>query len=247
MIKKKCNLTKGKIMKYKSVLVISDLHIPYQHPDAFKFLRALKTKYKPDYIVNIGDELDCHAISMHDSNPDLYSAGHELDIAIARIHDLEKIFPKMSIVHSNHSSLIYRRALKHGMPKGYLKHYNEFLGVGNGWQWVDDITLTLSDNTRCFFTHGLSADVLKVAMQYGCNVVQGHYHTKFSINYFSNPDALVWGMQVGCLIDQKSMAFDYSKNFKTRFIIGCGMIINGQPKLMPMVLNNNGKWTGKLV
>jgi predicted phosphodiesterase len=45
-------------IKYKSVLVISDLHIPYHHPQAFDFLQALKTKYKPDHIVNIGDELD---------------------------------------------------------------------------------------------------------------------------------------------------------------------------------------------
>jgi hypothetical protein len=54
-------------------------------------------------------------------------------------------------------------------------------------------------------------------------------------------------MQVGCLIHQKSMAFDYAKNFKSRFIVGCGVIINGQPKLMPMVLNTQGRWIGKIV
>lgn len=230
----------------KSVLVISDLHIPYHHKDAFSFLRALKDKYKPDMVVNIGDELDHHAISMHEHNPDLMSAGDELRNARHYIKQLEEIFPRMTIVHSNHSSLVYRRALKYGLPKDYLKSYNEFLGVGKDWQWVDDLTLTLSDGTRCFFTHGMSADVLKVAQQYGMNTVQGHYHTKFSIGYYSNPDSLIWGMQVGCLINQKSMAFDYAKNFKSRFIVGCGMIINGQPKLMPMVLNEDGQWNKKL-
>ena len=230
----------------KSVLVISDLHIPYHHKDAFSFLRALKDKYKPDMVVNIGDELDHHAISMHEHNPDLMSAGDELRNARHYIKQLEEIFPRMTIVHSNHSSLVYRRALKYGLPKDYLKSYNEFLGVGKGWQWVDDLTLTLSDGTRCFFTHGMSADVLKVAQQYGMNTVQGHYHTKFSIGYYSNPDALIWGMQVGCLINQKSMAFDYAKNFKSRFIVGCGMIIDGQPKLMPMVLDRNGRWNNMI-
>ena len=225
-----------------SVLVISDLHIPYHHQDAFDFLKALKKKYKPDMIVNIGDELDHHAISMHEHNPDLMSAGDELKNSRVYIQELEKIFPKMTLVHSNHSSLVYRRALKYGLPKDYLKSYNEFLGVGNGWQWVDDLTITLSDGSRCFFTHGISADVLKVSAQYGMNSVQGHFHTKFSIGYFSNPEALIWGMQVGCLINQKSMAFDYAKNFKSRFIVGCGMIINGQPKLMPMVLDKDGRW-----
>ena len=225
-----------------SVLVISDLHIPYHHQDAFDFLKALKKKYKPDMIVNIGDELDHHAISMHEHNPDLMSAGDELKNSRVYVRELEKIFPRMTLVHSNHSSLVYRRALKYGLPKDYLKSYNEFLGVGNGWQWVDDLTITLSDGSRCFFTHGISADVLKVAAQYGMNTVQGHFHTKFSIGYFSNPEALIWGMQVGCLINQKSMAFDYAKNFKSRFIVGCGMIINGQPKLMPMVLDKDGRW-----
>ena len=225
-----------------SVLVISDLHIPYHHLDAFAFLKALKKKYKPDLIVNIGDELDHHAISMHEHNPDLMSAGDELKQSKEYVRDLEKIFPEMTLVHSNHSSLVYRRALKYGLPKDYLKSYNEFLGVGEGWKWVDDYTVTLSDGSRCFFTHGISADVLKVAAQYGMNTVQGHFHTKFSIGYFSNPDALIWGMQVGCLINQKSMAFDYAKNFKSRFIVGCGMIIDGQPKLMPMVLDKDGRW-----
>ena len=36
-------------------------------------------------VVNIGDEIDCHAISMHDSNPDLPSAGDELELAKAEI------------------------------------------------------------------------------------------------------------------------------------------------------------------
>jgi len=231
----------------KSVLVISDLHIPYHHQDAFDFLKALKDKYQPDMVVNIGDELDHHAISMHEHNPDLMSAGDELRNARVYVKELEKIFPKMTLVHSNHSSLVYRRALKFGLPKDYLKSYNEFLGVGKGWQWVDDLTLTLSDGQRCFFTHGMSADVLKVAQQYGMSTVQGHYHTKFSIGYYSNPDRLCFGMQVGCLINQKSMAFDYAKNFKSRFIVGCGMIIDGQPKLMPMVLNKDGRWNKKIV
>ena len=165
--------------KNQSVLVISDLHIPYHHKQSFDFLIALKEKYKPDLIVNIGDELDQHAISMHDSNPDLPSAGDELRMSRTYILQLEKIFPEMTLVDSNHSSLVYRRALKYGLPRDYLRSYNEFLGVGKGWQWVEDLTVTLSDGSRCFFTHGMSADILKLSMQMGKHCVQGHYHSKF--------------------------------------------------------------------
>ena len=153
--------------KYNKVFVIGDLHIPYHHRSSFDFLRAVKEKYKPDLVINIGDELDQHAISMHDSNPDLPSAGDELKTSKTYIKELEKIFPKMILIHSNHSSLVYRRALKYGLPREYLRSYNEFLGVGKDWQWIDDLTITLSDDSRCFFTHGMSADVLKLAMQMG--------------------------------------------------------------------------------
>ena len=205
-------------MGYKSVLVISDLHIPYHHPDAFDFLSQLKKKYKPDLIVNIGDEIDQHSISFHNHHPDLKSPGDELREARKHVKELEKIFPQMTLVHSNHSSLIYRRAVAHGLSLEYLKSYNEFLQVGAGWKWVDDFTVTLSDGQRCFFTHGMAARALAVSMQYGCNVVQGHYHSKFSIEYFSNPDKLVWAMQTGCLINQKVLAFEYAKNFKLSLI-----------------------------
>jgi hypothetical protein len=32
-----------------------------------------------------------------------------------------------------------------------------------------------------------------------------------------------------------------------RPIIGCAVIINGLPKLIPMVLNKSGRWIGKII
>ena len=233
-------------MANKKILIISDMHLPYQHKDSIIFLKEIKKEFKPDMIVNIGDLLDFHAISMHEHNPDLYSAGMELDKAKEYIKQLEDIFPEVVEVDSNHSSLVYRRALKFAMSKQFLKPYGEFLGTRK-WTWVDDLTLTMSDGKRCFFTHGRSADILKVSQTMGMSAVQGHYHTKFLISYWANPDNLFFAMNVGCLINQKSMAFNYAKNFKTRFILGCGIIINGVPRLLPMVLNNNGDWIKKIV
>jgi hypothetical protein len=230
----------------KRILVISDLHIPYHRPDSFEFLKEIKKQFKPDTIINIGDEIDCHALSFHDHNPDLPSAGHELIRSKDFIKELESIFPKMTLLDSNHSSLVYRRAIKSGIPRGYLKEYNEFLNVKN-WKWVENLTLTLPNKQRCFFTHGVSADVTKVSQINSMSCVQGHFHSKFKIEYWANSDALFFAMQVGCLIQQTSMAFTYSKNFKTKFIMGCGIIIDSTPRLMPMVLNKEGKWIGKLV
>ena len=233
-------------MGNKRILVISDMHIPYQHKDSFRFLSEIKKEFKPDFIVNIGDLLDFHAINMHTHDPDLYSAGHELKESKKDIHKLESLFPKMIEVESNHSSLVYRRALKYGMSRAFLKDYGEFLGTKK-WKWVDDLTLTMSNGQKCFFTHGRSADVLKVSQSMGMSAVQGHYHTKFVISWWANPDNLFFAMNVGCMCAQKHMAFAYAKNFKTRFILGCGIILDGIPRLLPLVLNSKGDWIGQVV
>ena len=233
-------------MSHKRILVISDLHIPYHRKDSFDFLKEIKKQYKPDTVINIGDEIDCHALSFHDTNPDLPSAGHELTIAREYIKELENIFTRMILLDSNHSSLVYRRAVKFGMSRQFLKDYGEFLGTKK-WKWVDDLTITMSNGEKCFFTHGRSADVLKVSQTMGMSACQGHYHTAFTIKYWANPNRLFWAMNVGCMIDQKGLAFAYSKNHRTRFIVGCGIILDGIPRLLPMVLNKKGRWIKKIV
>ena len=230
----------------KRILVISDMHLPYQHKDAIKFLAEIKKEFKPDRVINIGDLLDFHAISMHTHDPDLASAGHELTMARKYVKELESIYPQVTEVDSNHSSLVYRRAIKYGMSREFLREYGEFLGTKK-WKWVDDLTLTMSNGQRCFFTHGRSADVLKGSQTMGMSAVQGHYHTKFVVSYWANPDNLFFAMNVGCLINQKSLSMNYAKNFRTRFILGCGIILDGIPRLLPMVLNDKGDWIKKIV
>ena len=86
--------------KNNCILVISDQHIPYHHPDMMDFLKAIKKVYKPDRIVNIGDELDHHAISFHDSNPDLASAGDELRKSLSIIKEMEQVFSFILMVEN---------------------------------------------------------------------------------------------------------------------------------------------------
>lgn len=233
-------------MKNECVLVISDLHVPYQHPDAIDFLRAVKKKYRPDRIVNIGDEVDNHAMSYHDSDPDLMSAGDELRAARKKIQELEKIFPQMDLVDSNHGSLYYRKAKTHGIPQCALLPYNELLGVGAGWKWHNELTLKLSDGNYCYFHHGRAADVTKVSQAHGMNAVQGHYHEKYKIEYWGNSLGLYWGMQVGCLVNDDSLALAYNNTNLKRPVIGCGIIIDGQPMLLPLIMNKRGRWIGQI-
>jgi len=229
----------------KSILIISDLHVPYEHQDALAFLKAVKTKYKPNKIICIGDEVDYHALSFHDSDPNLPSAGDELLQAKVKLKAFYKLFPNVTLVDSNHGSMVWRKAMANGMPREMFKDYNELLEAPKGWVWVDDITLKLPDGTSCYFHHS-RGNALKTGQVYGMSHVCGHHHESFNINYWSTPERLSFAMTVGCLVDRKSLALAYAKNNLKRQILGVGIIINGNPQLIPMRLNKNGRWNKKL-
>jgi len=237
-------LSRGAPSDNSCILVISDQHFPYQHQDAVAFLAAIKAKYSPTRVVNIGDEIDQHNMSFHDSDPDLPNAGDELKLAIKEIRPLYKLFPVMDLIDSNHGSMLYRKGKHHGIARKYLRDYGEVLDAPTGWQWHHDLLLDLPTGNQCYFHHGLSKDVMKVVTLRGVCVVQGHFHTEFRIGYVGNPQALLWGMNVGCLIDRHSMAFAYDSTNLGRPVIGVGLIIDGLPKLLPMVLGKNHRWTG---
>jgi hypothetical protein len=230
---------------YKRILVISDMHHPYSHPDTLIFLKALKRKYNFDKVVCIGDEIDFHAMSFHDSDPDLANAGLELEMAVEALRPIYKLFPKVSVVESNHGSMVLRKALANGMPRRVIKNYNEVLDAPKGWVWTFDLKLR-SPLGQIYFCHGKSGAAGRLASQYGMSTVQGHYHEKAQITYISTPEKLMFDMHTGCLADDKSLALGYNKVNPKRPIVSAPVIINGIPHIIPMVLNKNGRWIGKL-
>jgi|TARA_E500000305_G_scaffold100327_1_gene93131 hypothetical protein len=227
-------------------LIISDLHFPYAHKDSLPFLKAVKSWLKPDRVVNIGDEVDYHAISFHDKDPDLDNATQELLKAREDIKKLEKLFPKMDLLHSNHGSLVFRKRKYYGLPDYIIKDYPDILDVNKkNWKWHDKLILHDKYGSY-YFVHNMNKDPLKSSMAIGMNFIQGHYHTDFQIKYWSSPEALKWGLSVGCLIDKDSLAFAYSRVNIRRPILGCAYIEDGIPNLIPMVLEKGNRWIGKI-
>jgi hypothetical protein len=237
----------GRRSSNEVILCISDMHHPFSHPDTIKFLAAIKKAYSPNKIVCIGDEVDFHSISFHNSSPELLSPSDELLKAIEYLQPLYKLFPVMSIIESNHGALVYRKASHHMLPRKVFRDYGEILDSPKGWTWHRDLTLRMANGQDVFFTHGMKANVSLLSKNMSMNAVQGHFHSKFKVEYWANPRGMYWGLQLGCLIDDQSYAFTYNNTTMERPIIGTGIIINGHPKLLPMDLDKNGRWSGKLV
>lgn len=230
---------------YNSILVISDMHHPYGHPDMLDFLKAVKRKYTPDLVVCIGDEVDFHDSSFHDSDPDLDSAGVELDKAIQALTPIYKLFPKVTVVESNHGSMVMRKALVGKIPRKAIKGYNEILDAPAGWRWVFDCVYNTPIGP-VYFCHGKTGTPGRLASLYGMSAVQGHFHEKAQITYISTPEKLMFDAHTGCLADDKSLALGYNKINAKRPIVSLIVIVNGVPQIVPMILKKGGRWTGKL-
>jgi len=231
-------------MVYHHVFVWSDRHRPYSHPDTIQFLIAIKRKYKFDLVIDIGDGEDFHGMSFHDKDPDLLSPGHELEKIIEQSQEIYKEFPNVLTCESNHGSLVYRKGKHHGFPRHVLKSYREVLQAPEGWEWHHEIIIQMSDGRKCLFHHGYSANTLLASQKRGMSLVQGHFHSKFGIQYWENATDKFFAAQTGCLIDDKSYAFAYNKLGLERPILGCLRIENGVPHLLPMHLDRSGRWNG---
>ena len=244
---KKPSITPPKL--YRHIFVWSDRHKPYGHIDTNRFLIAIKHKYELlgipfDLIIDIGDGEDFHGMSFHDTDIDLLSAGHELRTSIDINKELYKEFPEVMTCESNHSSLVYRKGKHHGFPRHVLKSYKEVLEAPEGWTWHHEIVVQLGNGQKCLFHHGLPGTVLAASQKRGMSVCQGHYHSRFGIQYWQNADQQFFAAQTGCLIDDASYAFAYNKLTIERPILGCLRIENGTPHLLPMNLDKNGRWNG---
>lgn len=230
----------------KKVLLISDTHIPYAHPDYLVFLASIKHKYKPDVIIHGGDEVDGHAISFHQSDSSLFSADHELDKAIVEIQEgMHKLFPKMYLLESNHGSLIYRKMKANGLPIRHLKPLHELYETPL-WTWHNDIYL-LTAIGPTYICHGKTSAYGKLCKEMMCHSIQFHFHGKSEVTWHRSVGGTRFNMYCGCLVDEESMAMAYARNNLPKPILSVGFLdAKGQPFLLRMNLDKNGRWDGQV-
>lgn len=229
----------------KNVLFVSDLHEPYSHKDAPDFLYAVAEKTNPDLIVCVGDEVDYHALSRYEKDPDLYSGGYEFAESFKRLYALEKLFPRMQLIQSNHGARYVKAAtMKAGIPRAMLKSEQE-LYEKEHWIWHQSLILKTPVG-NIYVTHGAAPDVVKYATQSGLSTVQGHFHNILAAGWVNTRTQYLFGMTVGCLADSTSYALAYAKEEKFAQVLGCGVLINGEPQVVRMELNKIGRWSKKI-
>jgi hypothetical protein len=242
-------------VKKPVILAISDLQIPFEHRDALAFTQHVARTYtgeqnwfevlKKIEVVNMGDEVDQHTLSRWPKDPNGRSAGDECEEAKHRLRDWYLAYPHTKICKSNHSYRVFKVASEAGIPQQFLKSLQEAYEAPETWLWgprwmVQDICFEHGENV----SGNMAA--LNAALQNRCSTVIGHQHKGGGVTYSRSIANQIWGLNTGCLIDEDTYAFKYGQDLRQKPTLGCGVIVNGIPHFIPMILDKRKRWVGRV-
>jgi len=209
----------------KRVLVIPDLHLPFEHPKALQFCLDVQRKFETDSVVFIGDVADNHSTSRFVPDPDGYGPGHELEATFEKIQKWYEAFPQAKVCIGNHDERFRRKAMDAGLPARTQKNYNEIWGTP-GWHWDEQHEI---DGVK--YIHGTGRSGMTAATRMAIDsrqsIVMGHTHTYAGIQWHTTNKDRIFGLNVGCLFDIATYAAAYGKHFPVRPDLGCGLVFGG--------------------
>ena len=205
--------------KEQRILVIGDLHAPFIQEGYLEFCKHIYNIYNCNHTIFIGDIIDNHYSSYHETDPNAMGGGDELTAAIIKLKPWKESFKKADVIIGNHDRMIMRKAFSSAIPKQWIKSYNDVLGTK--WNWQDRVVY---DDVQ--YVHGEGGTARTRAKNDMMSTCQGHIHTQAYVDWTVGTHEKIFGMQVGCGIDRTSYAAAYAKNFKKQ-AIGVGIVIGG--------------------
>ena len=203
------------------VLIIGDLHQPFTLDSYLDFCLEVKSKYLTNRTIFIGDIIDNHYASYHETDSNAMGGKDELDLSIKKIARWYKAFPKADVIIGNHDRMVMRKAQTSAIPLKWIKSYKEVLEVPD-WNFTDRLVI---DGVQ--YVHGEGGTARTKCRADMMNTIQGHLHTQCYTEYYVGANFKIFGMQVGCGIDVDSYAMAYAKRGK-KPAIAVGVCLGGK-------------------
>ncbi len=214
------NRHSGYIRKRHTVGVIGDTHCPFDHPRYAEFCHDTFREHGVTQVVHIGDLVDNHAISRHQTETVADSAMYEYRLAIERLKKYFELFPELILLEGNHDTIPIRQLATLGIPQVYLKDLHELWELPATWKTAYEMIID-----DVYYFHGIGSSgktpAYNRALGNRMSTVQGHTHTGFGVKYHANPSNIVFGADTGCGIDADQYAFEYGRAFVNKPILGC--------------------------
>lgn len=212
-----------------NVLVIGDTHAPFIKKGYLEFCLDVQERYKCDKVVHIGDAGDWHFSSFHGVEPAAWGANSEYEKMIEQLRPWQKAFPKLKLTWGNHDLIPLRKSFAAGLSPRVMKTWKDLYDAPKGWEFGEKFIIN-----RVMYTHGTNAAHLRMK-DTRISVVQGHLHSLQYVQWSQSEIDRIFAVQVGCGIDMDAYAFNYSKPFPKKPVLGCGVILNNgkEPHVIP--------------
>ncbi len=206
----------------KLMIVIGDMHIPFHHPKAIKWLLKEIEKAENFYgckatIISIGDLTDePYRHSNHAKSHFIESKEEIYKMTIKAINKLKKVVPEMIIVEGNHDDGACATAVRDNRDLRDIRTPHEkYPNMPKEWRYVPDLTITgTKDWLPIYMAHGLTRNTTMkscLASKKGMSCVTGHFHSLSMVTSWVNSKAqIIFNAFTGCLVDSNSPAMEYA-------------------------------------
>lgn len=251
----------------KTVLIVSDLQVPFHDERALENLLSFTGDFKPDVLVNVGDDLDAPEVSYwHKAGAGEYAGTLQASLdEVAKIHlrfrDAIGDRP-YHLSRSNHGDRIRKYVAQYAPALSGLRSLDleELAGYKAAGIVYHKSPFTIAPSWVC--AHGDEGSLSGIAgrtasllsSKWGTSVVCGHTHraglVPTSTGYAGSVDRTLWGFEVGHLMDltQAPWLKGGHANWQSAFGI---LHVRGDmvsPELVPVQPDGSfcvdGKWYG---
>lgn len=226
-----------KLNDYKKIIVLGDVHFPFQHGKALAHAMQIIEKEKPDIVVQIGDLYDQYSASKFPRSLNLYTPKAEFELAreggIKMWADVHAAAPKAECFQltGNHDVRAAKRIME-AWPAGehLIEPVMRQLFTFDGVKTIYDPTEELQIGS-ILFIHGYLGQLGAHRDYNQSNVVCGHTH-RGSVAYRAIAEKTLWELNVGLLGDPYSKALSYRPQKIHNWTLGIGIIDSYGPRFV---------------
>jgi len=213
--------------KANKIVVLGDVHIPYQDNDAIKLVLMFIKWYKPQVLIMNGDIVDATRLSKYRKEPDTKRFSEEIDLARSFLNDIKMATGRWCVsyfIFGNHE-LRCQKYLIDNAPELYevfsledlLQLTSRFIIVNESMKenYLHIGNWYVGHWNKVNKHSGYTAKNL--IDDRGVNIVQGHTH-RLAIVQRRFIDRLITGVEGGCLC---TLTPDYvvKPNWSTGFVV----------------------------
>lgn len=235
----------------KKILVIPDIHFPYEDKPAINCVLSSIKQYKPDEIVLLGDLVDFYKVSHYvKTDSRALSVQEECDIAHSFLSILRKICPgKITLIEGNHENRLIK-FLSSRSPE-----LSDIRGLTlKSLLRLDELKINLIKYNHDYILHGIhfihgtaagKTATRSCIAKYGTNTIQGHTHRVSSV-YTTYKDRIISAHEIGCLASLE-VSKDYTDHADWQHGFCTIDIIDGKTFINPHLIVNGITFINRII